>query len=330
MNTMVNDRRVAEDIFSAFKVEQAKARWLGIPPSDGDHTLQELIEEYLTKITPRKSSDSQRRDHGMLSKFSRQWGTLRLDEVTAKAIEDYMTKRLEAVSFATVSKELGLLKAVFHCARRWGWMSHNPFKDILLNQEGNERSRWLLDEEEAQLVASSPPWLADFIMVGLDTGLRRANLVRLRRTWVHHAGTALIIPRGQTKTKKGPIVVPLTKRAATIIQHHLTQSTKDEVFLTQNGRPFHPDQVSAALRRVTRAIRLHHVTLHTLRHTFISRLVQAGRPLPEVAALAGHRDIRMTMRYAHLDPKHLEAGIHSLECDRRIYERDLQRAANPL
>ena len=120
MNTMVNDRRVAEDIFSAFKVEQAKARWLGIPPSDGDHTLQELIEEYLTKITPRKSSDSQRRDHGMLSKFSRQWGTLRLDEVTAKAIEDYMTKRLEAVSFATVSKELGLLKAVFHCARRGG------------------------------------------------------------------------------------------------------------------------------------------------------------------------------------------------------------------
>jgi len=92
MNTMVNDRRVAEDIFSAFKVEQAKAHWLGIPPSDGDHTLQELIEEYLTKITPRKSSDSQRRDHGMLSKFSCQWGTLRLDKVTAKAIEDYILK----------------------------------------------------------------------------------------------------------------------------------------------------------------------------------------------------------------------------------------------
>jgi hypothetical protein len=30
----------------------------------------------------------------------------------------------------------------------------------------------------------------------------------------------------------------------------------------------------------------------------------AGRPLPEVAALAGHRDIKMTMRYAHLTPSH--------------------------
>ena len=53
--------------------------------------------------------------------------------------------------------------------------------------------------------------------------------------------------------------------------------------------------------------------MHTLRHTFISRLVQAGRPLPEVAALAGHRAITMTLRYAHLTPSHLRAGIQALE-----------------
>ena len=55
------------------------------------------------------------------------------------------------------------------------------------------------------------------------------------------------------------------------------------------------------------------MSLHTLRHTFISRLVQAGRPLPEVAALAGHCDIKMTLRYAHLAPSHLRAGIQALE-----------------
>jgi len=49
------------------------------------------------------------------------------------------------------------------------------------------------------------------------------------------------------------------------------------------------------------------------RHTFISRLVQAGRPLPEVAALAGHRDIMMTMRYAHLAPRNCARGIDSLK-----------------
>jgi hypothetical protein len=37
------------------------------------------------------------------------------------------------------------------------------------------------------------------------------------------------------------------------------------------------------------------------------------RPLPEVAGLAGHRDIKMTMRYAHLAPSHLRAGLQALE-----------------
>jgi site-specific recombinase XerD len=55
------------------------------------------------------------------------------------------------------------------------------------------------------------------------------------------------------------------------------------------------------------------ICVYTLRHTFISRLVQAGVSLPEVAALAGHRDIRMTMRYAHLAPQHLRDSISTLE-----------------
>lgn len=68
-----------------------------------------------------------------------------------------------------------------------------------------------------------------------------------------------------------------------------------------------------AVIRAAKQAQLPGVSLHTLRHTFISRLVQAGRPLPEVAALAGHRDIKMTMRYAHLAPSHLRAGIDALE-----------------
>jgi integrase len=73
------------------------------------------------------------------------------------------------------------------------------------------------------------------------------------------------------------------------------------------------DKVGMAVIRTATQAQLPGVSLHTLRHTFISRLVQAGRPLPEVAALAGHRDIKMTLRYAHLAPSHLRAGIAALE-----------------
>jgi hypothetical protein len=82
-------------------------------------------------------------------------------------------------------------------------------------------------------------------------------------------------------------------------------------------------QVSMAVIRTAKQAQLPGVSMNTLRHTFISRLVQAGRPLPEVAALAGHRDIKMTLRYAHLAPSHLRAGIQALE------ERTLRHEAGP-
>ena len=51
-----------------------------------------------------------------------------------------------------------------------------------------------------------------------------------------------------------------------------------------------------------------HFTWHDLRHTFANRLVMAGVEIRTVAALMGHRQIQMTMRYAHLgEPHKLEA-----------------------
>ena len=97
--------------------------------------------------------------------------------------------------------------------------------------------------------------------------------------------------------------------------HHPAASAAGhpDVFTQSDGRAYSVDQVGMAVIRAAKQAQLPGVSLHTLRHTFISRLVQAGRPLPEVAALAGHRDIKMTLRYAHLAPSHLRAGIHVLE-----------------
>lgn len=49
---------------------------------------------------------------------------------------------------------------------------------------------------------------------------------------------------------------------------------------------------------------IEHIRWHDLRHTFGSRLSMAGVDLRTIAALMGHKTIQMTMRYAHLSPKH--------------------------
>ena len=59
------------------------------------------------------------------------------------------------------------------------------------------------------------------------------------------------------------------------------------------------------------------VTWHVFRHTFISRLVMAGVDLRTVQELAGHKDISMTIRYAHLSPDHKLSAIDQLAAHRR-------------
>ena len=194
VNTGMSDRRVAEELFAGWKVELARVRWLGPAQAESDRMLHELIREYLLKVTPRKSLESQQRDRVVFRHLPKEWENVLLDELTPKMIDDHISDRLETVCFATVSKEMGILKSAYRYALRWGWVSKNPIAGISLNQEGEGRLRWLTREEESRLLLACSPWLQDMVMVGLDTGLRRANLVGLQRAWLYRNGKLLIIP----------------------------------------------------------------------------------------------------------------------------------------
>jgi integrase len=58
---------------------------------------------------------------------------------------------------------------------------------------------------------------------------------------------------------------------------------------------------------------LRDVRFHDLRHTFATRLVQAGVDLYVVKELLGHKSLKMTMRYAHHYPESLRHGVDVLD-----------------
>ena len=241
----VQSRKVGGEIFAAWQVQVARDRWLGTPTSTPTHTVQEFIAEYLATVTPRKAPHL---NGGIMwsGSFEAALGHVGLEEhLRTKTLEDYLAARLQRVTLATVSKELGVLESAYGRAMRWEWISTTPFRGLALNEEGEARVRWLTDDEAARLVGMAAPWLRDLILVGLDTGLRRSNLGGLQWSWLHDHVKTLIVPRQHVKAKKATVMIPLTTRAATIIARQPRQAPC--VLTHAAGRAYSLEQVSMAV-----------------------------------------------------------------------------------
>jgi integrase len=110
--------------------------------------------------------------------------------------------------------------------------------------------------------------------------------------------------------------VPMTPRLkeALLRQRFLRgkQDPEEHVFVNRRGEPLQDIRNVFAKARDAAGLKRREVTPHTMRHTFASRLVMLGTDLPTVMKLMRHKSIQMTMRYAHLSPKHEREAIARL------------------
>ena len=83
----------------------------------------------------------------------------------------------------------------------------------------------------------------------------------------------------------------------------------------KDGSAYKGDWIIKSFIKACKKAGINNFRFHDLRHDFCSRLVQKGIDLYTVAALAGHKDIRMTQRYAHLSPERLRGAINVLNSD---------------
>jgi site-specific recombinase XerD len=130
-----------------------------------------------------------------------------------------------------------------------------------------------------------------------------AALEQLRERW----NTSKI------KKEKKHALILTTASSGSLKKQENQISTK--VCLTRYGEPMASPRAWFELvmeEAVKRNPALGDVTWHIFRHTYISRLVMAGVDLRTVQELAGHKDIKMTVRYAHLAPAHKLAAVDRL------------------
>jgi integrase len=144
--------------------------------------------------------------------------------------------------------------------------------------------------------------------------MRRNEILTL--SWNHVNLRDAIVTLSQTKNNDLR-VVSLSREAREILVAVPRRVNSEFVFVNADtGRPWDPFYVSHTFDRVCRLAGISNCRFHDLRHTFASHLVMRGTDLKTVQLLLGHRDIRMTLRYAHLSQAHLRESVKNLR--RRI------------
>ena len=234
------------------------------------------------------------------------FGAKPLDRITPARVRQWFD-RYSRTAPGGANRAFDILRQIMNFAVACGHVGTSPTGGI----ERNRRpalTRFLSREEIARLhevldaqTRSGNRQQADIIRLLLLTGCRKSEITGLRWAEVHQDMLAL------ADSKTGPRTVPLGSQARAILDRQ--PRTGSPFAFPSPHDPARPRSPHLGLwYRVRREAGIEDVRLHDLRHTMASHAVMNGVPVPVVSRMLGHANVQMTLRYAHLADRDIEAA----------------------
>ena len=257
-------------------------------------TLGALLAQYGAAISIKKRGHEA--EVSRLTKMQRhKVAAVPLGKLKAFHIAQYRDDRLQYVSTTTVKKELQLISHSLDVGRReWGLSVKNVAADVSKPVEPKGRDRRLeLGEKQILLEAvnqSRNIWLATLVELAIETGMRRGELLSIEWSDVDLDRRTIHLEN----TKNGsPRTVPLSRRVLELL-NAIPRDICGRVF------PINAVALRGLWRRACKRANIENLHFHDLRHEATSRFFEKGLNVMEVAAITGHKDLRMLQRYTHL------------------------------
>jgi integrase len=278
------------------QIEAPKAHAAGI-------TLAQAAERYLaSKARKRSIGEDKRQLEHLKGAFGAETP---LSAITASKVSEYKAQRLgtksertdRALTAAAVNRPLALLRHLLRLAHEeWEILAAVP--KIRLEKEPQGRIRWLEPEEEARLLAacakSQNKYLLAIVTVALESGMRKGELLGL--TW------------DRVDFSRGVLRLEVTKsgRRREVPMRQAVYTALTGLPRAREGRVWPAGSIRTAFENAVADAKLDApFHFHDTRHHFASWYVMRGGALPALQQILGHATLAMTMKYAHLSPKHL-------------------------
>ena len=306
---------------------------------EGGITIQKLGDEYLAYIQDEDNPDrplDQQNPPQRIRAIQAAFGDRPAASLKAYEISDWL-KSLKR-SPATLNRYRSTLSAMYRYAKERDKVKVNPVRDFSQFTVTLPKPRYLTLDEERRLRAVLKRWADECpdhhrltklllrthpleLTVAIGTGMRKSNQYQLRWEDCDFARRELHLPRTKNGTSHiVPMIDDVYKALGELQkiqrQLHRIQAESGEpterVRMVANGRVFNISENRTWWKNALHEAKIRNFTWHDLRHTFCSRLAQAGKSLKVIQEAAGHKSISMSARYAHMDQTTLRNAMSVL------------------
>lgn len=293
--------------------------------------FSELVEEYLRLYVPNELKPITAYNYEKLIEyhFMDYFGNKKLKDITPAVISQFFSSHktvirgvLQTLSPSTAKKIYTILQSMFSFAVSQGYIKETPCRNVILPKKRatDKEKRMHLTLEELPIFVSLFEGYSSFntiILTLLYTGLRPGECLGLqwddidfenKKIRIHHtlsdvAGRHFLTT---TKTRKSNRYLYMNSTLIELLRKHIVEQRKLQMAL---GSTFlHPEMVftsatgnykdrsclNTSFKRLLKGTAFQFMTLHKLRHTNATLLVNNGVDLKIVSEHLGHSDINVT------------------------------------
>jgi integrase len=255
-------------------------------------------------------------EHYIIQMLIRIFGKRRISDITAEDGERFKTTRSRQVKPATVNREMTVLKHMMAKALGWKLLATNPLRGVQSLTVPKRLERILELNEELRLLAACDrvrsKFLRPVVILALNTGMRRGELLSLQWSQVDFSCRKIRVLNA--KTESGDRTIPVNSTAYAVLNCLKGNRKSELVFPSSRKEGKRILDLKKGFKKAVRLAKLQgNLRFHDLRHTFATRLVQAGVDIITVQHLLGHARISMTARYAHSPDTSRIAAVERLD-----------------
>lgn len=265
-------------------------------------------------------------------------GHMLLGEVKPLHCQNVLNQMIGKYNTSTIGNVRVVMFSLFDAAVENNLISSNPVKrSVKAVSDKMPKERRVLRKEEQKLLleaAKESKYYNQYAFI-LQTGLRCGELTALRWEDIDFKSKTMTVQHsmdcdrkgkaelGDTKSEAGKRKIPLTDEAVSILKNQKNKLAKynivrmeysEFIFLNENGSPVKRTNYDRGLLTAAKKAGIDRLSMHTLRHTFATRCIEAGMKPKTLQIILGHSKISMTMDlYVHVTDDEKEKELRGVE-----------------